>query len=153
MIKKLNLDMQVHWNSTYKMVDNVLYYKNVFVYLVSTNSPLKPYVPIEEEWEKVMVIHKFLKLFYEVTCMFSAVKTPTSNLYFKGAWMVHRRLLEATQGSYGFLADMANRMLGKFDKYWSEYNLYLSCAVILDPRCKVKFVDYCFSNYLVRMKP
>ena len=67
------------------MVDNVLYYKNVFVYLVSTNSPLKPYVPVEEEWEKVMVIHKFLKLLCEVACMFSAVKTPTTNFYFKGA--------------------------------------------------------------------
>jgi len=61
-------------------VDDVIYYKNVFVYLVSTNSPLKLYVPVEEEWEKVTVIYKFLKLFYKVTCMFSAVKTPTSIL-------------------------------------------------------------------------
>ena len=75
------------------MVDNVLYYKNEFVYLVSTNSPLKCCVPIDEEWKKVMVIHKFLQLFYEVTCMFSATKTTTSKLYFKVAWMVHRRLL------------------------------------------------------------
>ena len=37
-------------------------------------------------------------------------------------------------------------MLGKFDKYWFEYNLYLSCAVSLDSRCKVKFVEYCFSK-------
>ena len=37
-------------------------------------------------------------------------------------------------------------MLGKFDKYWSEYNLHLSCAVILHPRCKAKFVEYCFSK-------
>ena len=34
----------------------------------------------------------------------------------------------------------------KFDNYWSVYNLYLSCAIILDPRCKVKFVEYCFSK-------
>jgi len=147
--RKLNLDMQVCWNSTYKMVDNVIYYKNAFVYLVSTNSPLKLYVPVEEEWEKVTIVHKFLKLFYEVTYMFSVAKTPTSNLYFKGAWMVHRRLLEATQGPYGLLTNIGNRMLGKFDKYWSEYNLYLLCAVILDPRCKVKFVEYYFSKLFV----
>jgi len=94
--RKLNLDMQVHWNSTYKLLDNVLYYQNVFVYLVSIDSPLKSYVSLDEEWEKVTVIHKFLNLFYDVTCMFSVVKTPTSNLYFKGAWMVHRRFIEAT---------------------------------------------------------
>ena len=97
----------------FNMVDNVLYYKNVFVYLASTNSPLKPYVPVEDEWEKVIVIHKVLKLFYEVTYMFSVVKTPISNLYYKGTWMVHRYLLEVTWGPYEVLADMANRMLRK----------------------------------------
>lgn len=60
--------------------------------------------------------------------------------------MVHRRLLKTTQGPYEFLMDMGNRMLGKFNKYWSECNLYLSYVVILDPRCKVKFVEYCFSK-------
>ena len=96
---------------------------------------------------KITKILKILKLFYDVTCMFSVVKTPTSNLYFKGAGMVHRCLLEAIESTHEFLAAIANKMNGKFDKYWSEYNLYLSCAVILDPRCKVKFVEYCFGKW------
>jgi len=57
-----------------------------------------------------------------------------------------RRFLKATQGPYEFLTNMGNRMHGKFDKYWFEYNLYFSWAVILDPRRKVKFVEYCFSK-------
>ena len=32
--RKLNLGKQVRWNSTYKMLNNVLNYRNVFVYLV-----------------------------------------------------------------------------------------------------------------------
>ncbi|XP_021753321.1 zinc finger BED domain-containing protein RICESLEEPER 2-like [Chenopodium quinoa] len=74
------------------------------------------------------------------------VNYPTSNVYFKGAWMVHRHLLEAEKGPYDYLKEMVKPMLEKFDKYWSDYNFYLSCAAILDPRYKVKFVEYCFSK-------
>lgn len=34
----------------------------------------------------------------------------------------------------------------KFVKYWSEYNVYISCTTILDPRFKVKFVEYCLMD-------
>uniref|UniRef100_A0A803LA19 SRP54-type proteins GTP-binding domain-containing protein n=1 Tax=Chenopodium quinoa TaxID=63459 RepID=A0A803LA19_CHEQI len=103
-------------------------------------------VPLDDEWENLSVVHKFLKLFYDVTCMFSANKSPTSNMYFKGACMVHRRLLETSKGPHEFLAQIVLPMLEKFDKYWSEYNIYLACAAILDPRFKLKFVEYCFDK-------
>ena len=41
---------------------------------------------------------------------------------------------------------MVKEMQRKFDKYWREYSLILSCAVILDPRHKVKTVEYCFNK-------
>ncbi|KMT19294.1 hypothetical protein BVRB_1g013000 [Beta vulgaris subsp. vulgaris] len=144
--RKLHLDMQIRWNSTYKMLDNVLYYKVVFLHLGSVHVAFKYIVPTDDEWEKLIVVHKFLKLFYDVTCMFSANKSPTSNIYFKGAWMVHRRLVETSKGPHVFLRDMVKPMLKNFDKYWSDYNVYLSCAAILDPRFKVKFVEYCFDK-------
>ena len=40
--------------------------------------------------------------------------------------------------------NMVHDMQTKFDKYWSEYNLALSCVGILDPRYKVTFVKYYF---------
>ncbi|XP_021753660.1 zinc finger BED domain-containing protein RICESLEEPER 4-like [Chenopodium quinoa] len=93
--RKLNLDMHVRWNSTYKMLGTYLYFKDAFLHLISSHASFQSYIPLEDEWEKVSVIHNLLELFYEVTCMFSAVNYPTSNVYFKGAWMVHRHLLEA----------------------------------------------------------
>ncbi|XP_039116476.1 zinc finger BED domain-containing protein RICESLEEPER 3-like [Dioscorea cayenensis subsp. rotundata] len=45
-----------------------------------------------------------------------------------------------------FLTPMVKEMQRKFDKYWSEYSLILSCAVILDPRYKVKFVEFCYTK-------
>ncbi|KMS98808.1 hypothetical protein BVRB_3g068830 [Beta vulgaris subsp. vulgaris] len=141
--RKLNLDMKVRWNSTFKMLDNILYYKDVFIHLGSVSSNFKFYVPRESEWENLFVFHRFLNIFYDVTCMFSAVNSPTSNLYFKGAWMAHRCLIETAKGPHIFLSSAVEPMLVKFDKYWSEYNVILSCAAVLDPRFKIKFVEYC----------
>ena len=95
----------------------------------------------------LIVIHKFLRLFYDVTCMFSAVKTLTVNLYFKGAWLIHHHLSIAREGQHVALRTMAVNVSGVFDKFWSEYNIYLSCVTILDPRFKVKFVEYCLVNH------
>uniref|UniRef100_A0A803MBB6 hAT-like transposase RNase-H fold domain-containing protein n=1 Tax=Chenopodium quinoa TaxID=63459 RepID=A0A803MBB6_CHEQI len=144
--RKLRMDMQVRWNSTYMMLDNVLYYKYVFIHLESLHASFKSNVPLEDEWENLSVVHKFLKLFYDVTCMFSVNRSPTSNMYFKGACMVHRRLLETSKGPHEFLAQMVLPMLENFDKYWSEYNIFLACAAILDPRFELKFVEYCFDK-------
>ncbi|CAO2815030.1 unnamed protein product [Amaranthus hypochondriacus] len=146
--KKLSLDMKIRWNSTFKMLDNVLYYRDVFDSLGSVNIYFKPLVPSSSDWDKLKVIHNFLKIFYEVTCTFSLVKSPTSNLYMKGAFMVHRCLHKAKNSPHEYLAEMVKPMLVKFDKYWSEYNINISCAPILDPRFKVKFVEYCLSKGL-----
>lgn len=41
---------------------------------------------------------------------------------------------------------MAEEMKGKFEKYWDSYSMILSFAVILDPRYKMKIVEYCFDK-------
>ncbi|KAF7823715.1 zinc finger BED domain-containing protein RICESLEEPER 2-like [Senna tora] len=48
------------------------------------NVAFKNFVLSKEEWEKVQILHRFLKVFYDVTCKFSGSKYPTSNLYFRG---------------------------------------------------------------------
>ncbi|KAK4417344.1 Zinc finger BED domain-containing protein RICESLEEPER 1 [Sesamum alatum] len=42
------------------------------------------------------------------------------------------------------LKDMVARMKVKFDKYWGETNLLLSIAAVLDPRCKLRALEFCF---------
>ncbi|MFQ6655663.1 hypothetical protein Gotur_026120 [Gossypium turneri] len=41
---------------------------------------------------------------------------------------------------------MVKQMQEKFNKYWAEYSLILSCAVILDPRYKLNCMQYCFTT-------
>ncbi|TYG36713.1 hypothetical protein ES288_D13G085200v1 [Gossypium darwinii] len=87
-----------------------------------------------EEWRNVAILCKFLKVFYDVTCVFS------------GVWKVHKVLLDTVKGPYSFLTPMVKQMQEKFNKYWAEYSLILSCAAILDPRYKLNYVQYCFKT-------
>lgn len=41
---------------------------------------------------------------------------------------------------------MAYDMRVKFDKYWDCYSVVVSLAIILDPRYKLKLLEFCFSK-------
>ncbi|XP_071700060.1 zinc finger BED domain-containing protein RICESLEEPER 2-like [Rutidosis leptorrhynchoides] len=44
------------------------------------------------------------------------------------------------------ISEMAFEMKSKFKKYWENYSMILSFAIILDPRYKVKIVEYCYDK-------
>ncbi|MBA0881792.1 hypothetical protein Goshw_005111 [Gossypium schwendimanii] len=101
---------------------------------------------INEEWRNVAILCNFLKVFYDVTCVFFGSNYPMANLYFRGVWKVHKVLLETVKGPHSFLTPMVKQMQEKFNKYWTEYSLILSCAAILDPHYKLNYVQYCFTT-------
>ena len=48
-------------------------------------------------------------------------------------------------------------MKGKFDKYWDCYSVVLACAIVLNPRYKLDYVDFTFKKiepieHIVEMK-
>ncbi|XWS13096.1 hypothetical protein CRYUN_Cryun36dG0008300 [Craigia yunnanensis] len=143
--RKLCLDSPTWWNSTYNMIEVALCYKNAFDYLAEQDKNFIHKLS-EDEWEKMSVLYKFLKVFFEAACVFFRNRQPTSNLYFKAVWKVHSRLFDMVRGPENFMTLMVKEMHSKFNQYWSEYNLILSCAAILDPRYKIKFVEYCFTK-------
>jgi len=107
---------------------------------------VKSLAPYVEDWDKLGYIHKFLKVLYDVTNLFFATKYPTSNSYVLGVWKIQSALMDMAKGPTYFVefSNMVHDMQAKFDKYWGEYNLALSCVAILDPRYKVTFLKYCF---------
>jgi hypothetical protein len=41
---------------------------------------------------------------------------------------------------------IANQMISKFEKYWSEFSIVLAIAVVLDPRYKLCLVKYYYTK-------
>ncbi|KAH9623166.1 hypothetical protein KSS87_005834 [Heliosperma pusillum] len=144
--KRLRGDCCVRWNSTYLMLDRALYFRRPIDHVIEKDKDLMQHILSNEEWDQVATIHGFLKTFYDITTEFSASKTPTSNLYFKGVWEIQCLLLEVVKGQHEYLVNMVKLMQKKFDKYWNRYNLLLSCACVLDPRYKMSFVEYCYTT-------
>lgn len=141
----LRQDIPTRWNSTFLMIDSALYYQRAFLHLQLSDSNYKHSLS-QDEWGKLEKLSKFLKVFYDVTCLFSGTKYPTANLYFPQVFVVEDTLRKAKVDSDSFMKSMATQMMEKFDKYWKKYSLILAVAVILDPRYKIQFVEFCYKR-------
>ena len=101
--------------------------------------------PSRDEWNRVERISWFLKPFNDITTLFSKTD-PTTNLYFQGGSQIELLLLEEMESQDSFISNMAEQMKGKFDKYWDCYSVVLACAIVLNPRYKLDYVDFTFKK-------
>ncbi|KAK9119242.1 hypothetical protein Scep_017335 [Stephania cephalantha] len=143
--KGLVQDVVTRWNSTYLMIESALYYRNAFAHLALSDTNYV-FCPELEEWNQVEYVFKFLKIFYDLTNIFSGAKYPTINLFFHGMWKIQAQLKDELKNPNHFIRSMASKMQLKFDKYWKDCNEILAIGVILDPRYKTKVVDFAFSR-------
>ncbi|XVE83524.1 hypothetical protein DITRI_Ditri16bG0094500 [Diplodiscus trichospermus] len=60
---------------------------------------------------------------------------------------IHSNLLREIQCSDSCLKEMAQSMHVKFKKYWDEHCLVLAFVVILDPRFKIKFINFSLKKF------
>ncbi|KAG5538656.1 hypothetical protein RHGRI_019276 [Rhododendron griersonianum] len=143
--KKVCQDMPTRWNSTYTMLEASLKHRSAFLHL----SMIDPYYntcPLEEEWNIAEKIARFLEPFFHITTLFSGSYYPTANLYFHSVWRIQVRILKELESEDQIIQAMAKVMKEKFDKYWDCYSVVLSFAIILDPRYKLQFVEFCYER-------
>lgn len=142
--KVLFLDNPLQWNSTYIMLETALEYRGAFSLLqehdLSYSSNLS-----DEEWEWANSVAGYLKLLVEIMNIFSSNRFPTANIFFPEICDIHIQLIDWSRSSDHFLSPMALKMKAKFDKYWSKCSLALALAAVLDPRFKMKLVEYYYS--------
>ncbi|KAK0591335.1 hypothetical protein LWI29_000143 [Acer saccharum] len=143
--KGLRQDIPTIWNSTYLMLENALYYRHAWCLLELFDINFK-LCPSASEWDKVKKSIKFFGIFYEIACIFSRTKCPTSNMYFPKMLVALITLKQNLESEDVFLKKLTNQMYTKFYKYWVDSCTILAIAVILDPRYKMKFVEFAFEK-------
>ncbi|KAL8046698.1 hypothetical protein ABFX02_08G192756 [Erythranthe guttata] len=143
--RRLILDCPMQWNSTYMMIVSALEYRAAFCLLQEHDHSYSKTLT-ETEWEWACSIAGYLKVLLEFTNVVVGSKYPTTNIFFPEICDLHIQLNEWCKTPDDFLSSVALKMKLKFDTYWSKCSLVLAIATILDPRFKMKLVEYYFKQ-------
>ncbi|GMY21390.1 zinc finger BED domain-containing protein RICESLEEPER 2-like [Fagus crenata] len=149
--KELVLDCKTRRNSTYLMLASALIYKDVFSRLRHFDA-LYTCMPNERDWEVAKDICEKLEVFYSVTKLFSGTTYPTANEYFPMLCELKMELNEWILSPNELIKLMASKMLEKFNSYWSVVNGIMCIAAILDPRYKMKIMEYYYQQVYGRIR-
>ncbi|KAF1874153.1 hypothetical protein Lal_00041598 [Lupinus albus] len=133
--KQLNLilDCPTRWNSTYKMLEVAILYKNVFNRLRNRDTRYTCLPSTQCQFAED--ICERLKLFNSITEIISGTKYPTANIYFPKICQIKLAISQWMNSSNEFIKRMTENMMTKFEKYW-----------MLDPRYKMTLLEFYFDK-------
>ncbi|KAL7147889.1 hypothetical protein ABFS83_06G139800 [Erythranthe nasuta] len=147
-VKQLNLrdqklvdDCRTRWNSTYEMLATVIKFKDVFPRFAD-REPHFEKCPTNEDWKKVEKVCSVLEVFWTAIHIISGSDYPTS-IFLNEVSRVNVMLDQNSSDTDSFIQEIVKKMKIKFDKYWGKSDLLMSVAVVLDPRCKMRALQFC----------
>jgi hypothetical protein len=125
----LCLDVVTRWNSTYKMLEGAEKCESAFVLMKEFDRDfaltlseekqgkkgLGP--PTFDDWHRIRIFLKFLKVFYDATLRLSGSLYVTSNMYFQEICGIQMHLDEYNENDDHVLSAMSEKMKTKFNKY------------------------------------
>ncbi|KAK3229643.1 hypothetical protein Dsin_001524 [Dipteronia sinensis] len=111
--KRLVLDCPTRWNSTYFILTTTLLYKDVFARLSVHEKQYKIKI-LGKDWKLAAIHQGNLKLFYQVTEMFSGTKYPTTNVFFLHVCDIRLSLFDWLKSENEVIKEMAVKMIEKF---------------------------------------
>ncbi|XP_039123285.1 zinc finger BED domain-containing protein RICESLEEPER 2-like [Dioscorea cayenensis subsp. rotundata] len=144
--RKLVLGYKTRWNSTYEMLSVALKFKDVFP-RYKDHDITYDCCPSNEDWEKAEKVCEILEVFNSTTNIISGSEYPALNFFlnevFRVKEVLDRKYQESRDGD-NFIFDMVTSMKIKFEKCWGECNLLMAIGAILDPRCKMRAIEFSF---------
>ncbi|GFZ20842.1 BED zinc finger and hAT dimerization domain-containing protein DAYSLEEPER [Actinidia rufa] len=144
-MKLLTLDDQTRWNTTYEMLVAASELREVFSCFDTSDPDYKEPLSMEV-WKQVETLCTHLKLLFDTATILAAPTIQTTNTFFHEAWKIQLELGRAIQSEDPFVSNLTRPMHEKFDKYWKNCCLVLAIAVVMDPRFKMKLVEFSFSK-------
>nr|XP_016466018.1 PREDICTED: zinc finger BED domain-containing protein DAYSLEEPER-like [Nicotiana tabacum]XP_016466019.1 PREDICTED: zinc finger BED domain-containing protein DAYSLEEPER-like [Nicotiana tabacum] len=143
--KTLVLDDRTQWNTTYEMLLAASELKEVFSCL-DTSDPDYKDAPSVEDWKQVEILCTYLKILFDTANLLTAPTIPTTNTFFHEAWKIQLELARAAASEDPSISSLTKTMQEKFDKYWKSCCLMLAISVVMDPRFKMKLVEFSFTK-------
>lgn len=104
-------------------------------------------IPPAKEWKKVRSVCKLVGSIYNAAEVLFHTKCPTAGIYLHNIWELRVSLRKESTSSDRFLKSMARKMLKKLDEYWKDTFLLLAVATVMDPRYKMKYIDFSSMKY------
>lgn len=103
-------------------------------------------VPSAEEWKQVEEVCNIVDRIYEVADGLFQNKHVTANLYLYHLHEIRAILAPISIKSESFEGTIAKGMLEKLDEYLNEMFMVLAIAAVLDPRFKMKYIEFTCSE-------
>jgi len=126
------------------MFDTCIEYRSAFSYYAQVDQNYA-WKPTESEWNIYEKIRPILGEMAGATTAFSGSVYPTANVFYPYILKVKIALLKAKNSDDPYLKKMGAAMLDKFDKYWEEKNNVMVIATILDPKFKMRYIQFYFN--------
>ncbi|KAL7593844.1 zinc finger BED domain-containing protein DAYSLEEPER [Lactuca sativa] len=143
--KTLAIDNQTQWNTTYEMLQSASELKEVFSCLDTTDSDYSK-GPTREEWNVIENLCAYLKILYDTANLLTTSSVPTTNTFFHEAWKIQLELARAAASEDPVISGLTKPMQENFNNYWKNCCLILAIAVVMDPRFKMKLVEFSFTK-------
>ncbi|XP_022886197.1 zinc finger BED domain-containing protein DAYSLEEPER-like [Olea europaea var. sylvestris] len=143
--KSLDIDDQTQWNTTYEMLLAALELKEVFSCLDTSDPDYKDALSMED-WKQIETLCTYLKPLFDTANLLTTPTMPTTNTFFHEAWKIQLELARAGASDDPVISSLTKLMQENFDKYWRSCCFVLAVAVVMDPRFKMKLVEFSFSK-------
>nr|XP_034909733.1 uncharacterized protein LOC118045257 isoform X2 [Populus alba] len=134
-MKAASHDDPTRWDTTFVMLKSALELREAFTQLEQVDFDFKVN-PSVEEWKMAMIvcgrfkeIHKYL-----------GSSSSSIDACFFHVCSIYKHLLSWEKSEHAYVCSMAKRMKVNLDRHWSEWSFAFGILLVLDPRCKLKFV-------------
>ncbi|RDX86835.1 Zinc finger BED domain-containing protein DAYSLEEPER, partial [Mucuna pruriens] len=143
--RSLFIDDQIQWNTSYQMLVAASELREVFSCL-DTSDPDYKGAPSMQDWKLVETLCSYLKPLFDAANILTTTTHPTAITFFHEVWKLQLDAARAVMNEDPFISNLNKIMREKIDKYWRECSLVLALAVVMDPRFKMKLVEFSFTK-------